>query len=89
MKTYYNITEATITHYKKYASNHKKTTDAEQKALIEYIKTEDQIKNSTTDKRKGDDFTSEKERNTITNENFRTQTRLNNYQYKYDIWDKS
>ena len=37
-------------------------------------------------KERDDDFTSEKERNTITKEIFRIQTRLNNYQYKYDFW---
>ncbi len=37
-------------------------------------------------KERDDDFTSEKERNEITKEIFRIQTRLNNYQYKYDFW---
>ena len=33
-----------------------------------------------------DDFTNVKERNGITKEIQRIQTRLNNYNYKYDIW---
>ena len=37
-------------------------------------------------KKRDDDFTSEKERNTITKEIFKIQTRLNNYQNKYDMW---
>ncbi len=44
IKTDYKITETSILHYKKYSSNHKLTTDAEMKALIEYIKMDDQIK---------------------------------------------
>ena len=40
-------------------------------------------------KERDDDFTSEKERNNITKEIFKTQTRLNNYNYKYDMWKKS
>ncbi len=37
-------------------------------------------------KERVDDFTTEKEHNTITKEIFRIQTRLNKYQYKYDFW---
>ena len=40
-------------------------------------------------KERDDDLTSEKERDNITKDIFRIQTRLNNYQYKYDMWDKS
>ena len=32
------------------------------------------------------DFISEKERNANLKEIFKIQTRLNNYQYKYDFW---
>ena len=37
-------------------------------------------------KEREDDFKNEKERNGITKEIQRIQTRLNNYNYKYDIW---
>ena len=45
------------------------------KALI------DELKNDSEQ-----DFISEKERNANIKEIFRIQTRLNNYQYKYDFW---
>ena len=37
-------------------------------------------------KEREDDFTNEKERNEITKEIQRIQTRLNNYNYKFDLW---
>jgi hypothetical protein len=37
-------------------------------------------------KERDDDFTTEKERNEITKEIFRIKVRLNNYQYKLDLW---
>ena len=37
-------------------------------------------------KQQKDDFTNEKERNGITKEIQRIQTRLNNYNYKFDLW---
>ena len=37
-------------------------------------------------KERDDDFTNEKERNEITKEIQRIQTRLNNYNYKFDLW---
>ena len=45
------------------------------KELIEQLK-----------KEREDDFTNEKERNGITKEIQRIQTRLNNYNYKFDLW---
>ena len=45
------------------------------KELIEQLK-----------KEREDDFTNEKERNEITKEIQRIQTRLNNYNYKFDLW---
>ena len=45
------------------------------KALI------DELKNDSEQ-----DFISEKERNANLKEIFKIQTRLNNYQYKYDFW---
>ena len=37
-------------------------------------------------KEREDDFTNEKERNGITKEIQRIQTRLKNYNYKFDLW---
>ena len=37
-------------------------------------------------KERVDDFTNEKERNGITKDIQRIPTRVNNYNYKYDIW---
>ena len=37
-------------------------------------------------KEREDDFTNEKERNEITKEIQSIQTRLNNYNYKFDLW---
>ena len=48
-----------------------------------------QIKKALIDELKNDseqDFISEKERNANLKEIFKIQTRLNNYQYKYDFW---